>query len=576
MEPQAIQSTSKTPAIQWHGLDFLSALSAYKENLHFGNYRSQEWTLFRLACLARQAKLANNFHELLVLHHVQGFQPLPHQVETARQVLQRMRGRAILADEVGLGKTIEAGLILKEYMLRQMVRKALILVPASLVLQWTRELNQKFNISCFAQRNHWSWSEYDIVVASLDTAKRLPHKDIIMAQPWDMLIVDEAHKLKNPKTKNWQTVNQIPNKFMILLTATPLQNSLKELHTLVTLLKPGYLGDPTVFAKEHARPEKNTSDMAQLREQVSRVMIRNRRIDGETNLPPRKVRSVSLTLGAKERELYDAVHRFLKDQYRERKSQRASLLPLITLQREICSSPYAAMMTLEKMLKRSRSGRTQATIRDLLALAESIPTYTKVERVLKLIPEIGDKCVVFTEYRATQDFLLFMLRRQGISAVPFRGGFGRGKKDWMKDLFSRKVQVLVATESGGEGINLQFCHHMINFDLPWNPMRLEQRIGRIHRLGQNHEVHILNFATEDTIEAHIVHLLQEKIRLFEMVIGNLDSIVGESVGNGDFEKQILEWSLTSETPEEFGEKLSTYGDQVLCAVQSRTESESLE
>ncbi len=129
--------------------------------------------------------------------------------------------------------------------------------------------------------------------------------------------------------------------------------------------------------------------------------------------------------------------------------------------------------------------------------------------------------IIFTEYRATQLYLQWFLKQHGISSVPFRGGFKRGKKDWMRELFQKHAQVLIATEAGGEGINLQFCHHVINFDLPWNPMRLEQRIGRVHRLGQTEDVHIYNFATKDTVEEHILKLLYEKINLFERVIGRI-------------------------------------------------------
>ncbi|QQE76986.1 DEAD/DEAH box helicase [Alicyclobacillus sp. SO9] len=563
MEPQETRLDSPVPEIVWQDNHLISALTAYKENDYLGNTSSDLWSLFQLAVSARKAQLASHFDELLTLDHIDGFKPMRHQIETAQKVLQQLHGRAILADEVGLGKTIEAGLILKEYMLRQMVKKALILVPASLVLQWTRELSQKFNIRCFAQRNEWSWSEHDIIIASLDTAKREPHREIVLQQSWDLVIIDEAHKLKNTKTKNWQMVNQIPNKFMLLLTATPIQNNLKELHTLVTLLKPGHLGNPVAFQKEHLQSSRVPKDAALLKEQVGHVMIRNRRMDGETNLPPREVQSIPIRLGADERELYDAVQVFLKEEYEERQQTRASVLPLITLQREICSSPYAAMITLQKMLKRAKSEQRIEALQRLMAMAEKVGSYTKVNRVLELLQQIDDKCIVFTEYRATQDFLLYLLRKNGISAVPFRGGFGRGKKDWMKDLFARKMQVLVATESGGEGINLQFCHHMINFDLPWNPMRLEQRIGRIHRLGQQENVHIYNLSTEDTIEEHIVHLLQEKIKMFELVIGDLDFIVGDIEIGDKFDKQVLDWVMTSNSKADLQEKLDTYGNQLL-------------
>jgi SNF2 family DNA or RNA helicase len=564
-------SNMLTPPILGDSQEVQTAFHEYLTNLTSAlpsSNREAEWDLFRLLATAVQARLANDFDDLLALEHVQGFTPLPHQVETARRVLQELRGRAILADEVGLGKTIEAGLVLKEYVLRGLVRKALILVPASLVLQWTRELNEKFRINCFAQRNEWSWSEHDIIVASLDTAKREPHRSVVLSQPWDMLIVDEAHKLKNPRTKNWQMVNQIPNKFLLLLTATPMQNDLRELHTLVTLLRPGHLGSSRQFTAEHVDSPRSAKQPAHLRRQVAHVMIRNRRMDGATTLPPRHVRSVPLTLSPGERELYDSVQTFLRAQYQARSDSRSSVLPLITLQREICSSPYAAMVTMERMMKRSKDLALKQTLQELIHLAERVETYTKIEKVLDMLEEIDDKCVIFTEYRATQDFLLYMLRKRGISAVPFRGGFGRGKKDWMKDLFARKMRVLVATESGGEGINLQFCHHMINFDLPWNPMRLEQRIGRIHRLGQTYEVYIHNLSTQDTIEAHIVELLQEKIRMFEMVIGELDYIVGEHKLGDRFDRTVLDIAMTSQDDAQLRQRLHAFGEEILSHLES--------
>ncbi|WP_273365490.1 DEAD/DEAH box helicase [Alicyclobacillus herbarius] len=560
-----VDTSQNTPPIYDDGTtmeqDFLQFLSSLPDT----SQRASEWVLFELQTAAVTARMAQGFDELMALEHVHGFTPLPHQVETARRVLRDLRGRAILADEVGLGKTIEAGLILKEYLLRGLVRKALILVPASLVLQWTRELNEKFRISCFAQRNEWTWTEHDIIVASLDTAKREPHRTAVVGQSWDLVIIDEAHKLKNPRTKNWQMVNQIPNKFLLLLTATPMQNDLRELHTLVTLLRPGHLGNSREFSQAFLESPRSAKQPATLREQVADVMIRNRRRDGSTSLPPRHVRSIPLTLSPEERTLYDSVQTFLRSQYRIRAAGRGSVLPLITLQREICSSPYAAMVTMERMVKRSKDEALQRTLQELIHMAEGIQTYTKVNTVLEMLQEIDDKCVIFTEYRATQDFLLYMLKRHGISAVPFRGGFGRGKKDWMKDLFARKVQVLVATESGGEGINLQFCHHMINFDLPWNPMRLEQRIGRIHRLGQTQQVYIHNLSTENTIEAHIVDLLQEKIRMFEMIIGELDYIVGDHKLGPDFDRRVMDIAMTSEDETQLRERLQEFGDDILNA-----------
>lgn len=545
---------------------FQAYLEAQSSSKAEGKAECTEWQLFQLGMTANQARLATNFDTFIVLDHLRGFTPLPHQLETATRVMRELRGRAILADEVGLGKTIEAGLVLKEYMLRGLVRKALILAPASLVLQWSRELHDKFGILAAAQKNEWTWEANDVIVASIDTAKRAPHHDYVINTQWDMLIVDEAHKLKNPRTKNWQMVNQIPNKFTLLLTATPIQNRLQELHTLITLLRPGQLGNSDEFAAEHMESARVPKEVGVLKDRLSRVMIRNRRRDGGTTLPDRHVEVVPLTLSDGERQVYDALQGYLRTEYQSRKARKISMLPLITLQREICSSSYAAMITLDKMLKRASDDATKTSLQTLIHLAESVTTYTKVEKVLEMLEQIDDKCVIFTEYRATQDFLLYMLRKKGVPAVPFRGGFGRGKKDWMKELFAKKMKVLVATESGGEGINLQFCHHMINFDLPWNPMRLEQRIGRIHRLGQTSEVYIYHLSTLNTIEAHMVNLLQEKIRMFEMVIGELDTVLADQKFGNPFEEQILHIAMTSDSEEDLHRKLEEYSDQWMSVV----------
>ncbi|HJV32080.1 MAG TPA: helicase-related protein, partial [Bacillales bacterium] len=167
----------------------------------------------------------------------------------------------------------------------------------------------------------------------------------------------------------------------------------------------------------------------------------------------------------------------------------------------------------------------QEQIQNLITKVEHVQHNSKADKALEIIQKVNDKVIIFTEYRATQLYLQWFLKQHGITSVPFRGGFKRGKKDWMRELFQKHAQVLIATEAGGEGINLQFCNHIINFDLPWNPMKLEQRIGRIHRLGQEKDVMIYNFAIKDTVEEHILKLLYEKIDLFEKVIGELDDIL---------------------------------------------------
>lgn len=248
-----------------------------------------------------------------------------------------------------------------------------------------------------------------------------------------------------------------------------------------------------------------------LQQELSKIMIRNRRGDGNVEFKKRIVKNITLTLSPEEQALYDGVTDFIRSQYEQNQSQPSNTLALVTLQREVCSSRDAVFITLVNMFKKTEENSpVRAKIWELVERIRSIQANTKAETVLNLIREIDDKVIIFTEYRASQEYLLNYLRENKITAVPYRGGMNRGKKDWMMDLFRTRAQVLVATEAGGEGINLQFCHHMINFDLPWNPMRVEQRIGRVHRLGQTDDVRIYNLSTRNTIEEHILNLLHEK------------------------------------------------------------------
>ena len=481
------------------------------------------WEIFNLAVEVEKHTVIPKFEGLLAPEHLSHLTPLPHQLEVAKQVVENMNGKAILADEVGLGKTIEAGLILKEYMIRGLVKKVLILVPASLVTQWASELTSKFFIPAITQRKSYVWEQCDVVISSIDTAKRSPHREIIYKQDYDLVIIDEAHKLKNNKTKNYEFVQNLKKKFCLLLTATPIQNRISEIFNLVSLLKPGHLGSETDFYNKYKKDSRSLDDDQYLKELVNKVMIRNRRADTGIEWTKRIVETISIEFSEKERELYDAVSSFGQGNAIMNKSQFSCL----TLQREACSSRESVYYTLKNMLQKEEndSQAFHQQIGQLISLVEAVDTNSKAEKALELIKEINDKVIIFTEYRATQVFLQWFLKQHGITSVPFRGGFKRGKKDWMRELFKNNAQVLIATEAGGEGINLQFCSHIINYDLPWNPMRLEQRIGRIHRLGQEKDVKIYNFAIKGTVEEHVMKLLYEKIHLFEKVIGELDDIL---------------------------------------------------
>ncbi|NQX66317.1 DEAD/DEAH box helicase [Paenibacillus alba] len=523
-----------------------------------------DWTLYQLAYESEESRLISTFDEMQCLVHLGQLEPMAHQIDTAKRVLNEMRGRAILADEVGLGKTIEAGLILKEYMIRGLVRKTLILVPASLVLQWVRELNSKFGIPAVAHKKAYMWQQSDIIVASMDTAKRDPHREIVMGLEYDMLIVDEAHKLKNKKTTNYTFVNELRKKYCLLLTATPVQNDLKELYNLITLLKPGQLGIQSSFKSNYVVGKRTPKNEVQLQQELSKVMIRNRRGDGGVHYTKRVVKNIPLTLSHDEQALYDGVTNFVRSRYEESAGDLSSMLSLITLQREVCSSRDAVFITLVNLFKKTaEDSPVRPKIWELVELIRSIKANTKAETTMKLVQDINDKVIIFTEYRASQEYLLNYLKEHKITAVPYRGGMNRGKKDWMMDLFRNRVQVLVATEAGGEGINLQFCHNMINFDLPWNPMRVEQRIGRVHRLGQQHDVNIYNLSTNNTIEEHILSLLHEKINMFEMVIGQLDTILEKIEKKGSLETSLFRMVMESRSKDDIRKKMDQLADTII-------------
>ncbi|WP_100331546.1 DEAD/DEAH box helicase [Bacillus xiapuensis] len=481
------------------------------------------WPLFQSALKMETRMMVTNFEGLLAPSFLPGLTPLPHQLEAARKVIEEMNGKAILADEVGLGKTIEAGLVLKEYLIRGLVKKVLILAPASLVSQWASELNNKFLIPAVAQKKAYAWDQYDIVISSIDMAKRSPHKEKIYEQEYDLVIIDEAHKLKNHKTKNYQFVRHLQKKFCLLLTATPIQNKLDEMFHLVSLLKPGHLGNEVQFAERFKKGDRQVQNHQHLTALMNKVMIRHRRQDTGVEWTARKVETIQVSFSDSERKLYDAIGHFS----RQLPDGLMNSFSLLTLQREACSSKEAVFLTLKNMAQKWRKETDDwpKEFAGILSQLEAVQQNSKANKALELVQSIGDKVIIFTEYRATQLYLQWFFKQHGISSVPFRGGFKRGKKDWMKELFKNHAQVLIATEAGGEGLNLQFCHHLINFDLPWNPMRLEQRIGRIHRFGQTKDVHIYNFCIEHTIEDRMLKLLYEKINLFKLAIGELDDIL---------------------------------------------------
>ncbi|MEK4229645.1 DEAD/DEAH box helicase [Solibacillus sp. FSL H8-0538] len=481
------------------------------------------WTLYNMSYEVVKNNLIADFSGLQSPKYLSNLTPLAHQLEVAERVIQRMNGKAILADEVGLGKTIEAGLILKEYLVRGLVKKALILAPASLINQWVEELNQKFYIPAIPYKKNTAIEHYDVLVMSMDTAKKSPHRERIVAQDYDMIIIDEAHKLKNHKTLIYEFVQSLKKKFCLLLTATPVQNDVFELFYLISLLKPGHLGNYETFQSAFSATKHDLEHDDYLKELVNQVMVRNRRQDTGIEWTNRRVQIIPIHFTKEEKEVYDMIL-----ELKNMSSVFSGSFSMITLQKEMCSSKEATCLTLEKMREKCVDQKEIDYVEEVIQKLMALVINSKAEKALEIITQANDKVIIFTEYRATQLYLQWYLHTNGISSVLFNGKFNKSKRDWMKQLFKERDQVLIATESGGEGINLQFCHHVINYDLPWNPMKLEQRIGRVHRLGQQHDVHIYNLAIQDTIEKDILELLNIKIDVFEKVVGDLDDILSRS------------------------------------------------
>jgi len=474
---------------------------------------------------------AESFDRLLSLEQAAGLLRLSHQEETARKVLTTFLGRALLADEVGLGKTIEAGLVLSEYRLRGRVRRALVLTPPTLVAQWREELRAKFAIETRGTGDAAPWDGDGVVVASLATARSDRHREAVVERPWDLVIVDEAHTLKNHRTESYALVERLRTRFLLLLTATPVENRVEELYNLVSLLRPGHLGGRAEFVRRFADGgQRSEAGRAELRTLLAEVMVRNTRALSGVMLPPRFARTLLVEPGAEEHGLYEVLMHVLRSlAVAGRHRQLLSLL----LQ-EAGSSPLAVRGTLERLLG---EGTLPEPIRDALVgameLAGRATGSEKASALLRALATAPGPAVVFTRFRGTLGFLAEVLGQAGVRFERLDGDVPVAARSAAVDR-CREGGVLLATDVGSEGLNLQFCHRLVNFDLPWNPMRIEQRIGRLHRIGQTEPVEVLNLCLAGSIEERILRVLDERINLFELVVGEVEMILGYLESGRDF------------------------------------------
>lgn len=499
---------------------------------------------FARLLVAERLGLTRGFQTLMSLSAAHDLEQYPFQIDAVKRVLREMRGRAILADEVGLGKTIEAGLILKEYALRGLVRRALILTPVSLMSQWREELRHKFEIPAEIYARGERWDEHPWLIASIDTAKTEKHREGIAAADFDLVIVDEAHRLRNHLTQGWKFIDALSPKYLLLLTATPVQNDLRELYNLVTLVRPGQLGTYREFRKRFMQRgnKRLPKDPRSLAEMLSTTMVRTSRSSTSIVFPKREVRINEFEMSPPERRLYDGVSGLVRETLAAADPEERSRwhFLLLLLQKEMGSSAPSAVRTLERAEKLFPKSGLGKTLRKLIDLGHAIDHHSKLDGLLEILRSSeDDKVLVFTQFRSTLEFLQTELQAAGFDPEVFHGSLSAAAKDQAIERFKKKKRILLSTEAGGEGRNLQFCRTVVNYDLPWNPMRIEQRIGRVHRLGQTRDTRIWNFTSRETVEDYVLSILHEKIAMFELVIGEMDMVLGQWSERDNFEQEVF-------------------------------------
>ncbi len=578
-------------------------------------------------------------------------EPKPHQIDAALFALQTpfLRG-VIMADEVGLGKTIEAGIVVSQYWAERK-RSILIVTPSSLRQQWRQELFEKFLIPASILDTKSkdtllapsSTGQTDVLICSYEFAQRY---ESTLLRSWDLIVADEAHRLRNHWTGKGKTAEAMSHIFAgahkcVLLTATPLQNKLEELYGIVSVFDPDYFYSLDAFRERYIKSGVlgNGDDLA---DRVATISKRTLRRDAEKyiHFTKRNPLTVEFTPSEEERKLYRLVNEYLqRDELFAFKGSQRHLAALI-IRKRLGSSTYAVSSTLERISNRleaealegvtrsnsgkiitvdfepedltdeeleeaeviefgppssevaaSNSQRTAsmlaevAELREYADLARSITVNQKavklaeaIDRGFARLRELGapEKAIIFTDSTKTQEYIARSLKAdgKGDGIVLFNGSNDGPEqsaiyKAWLEknngsdlitgiasadrrkalvDYFRDIGKIMIATEAAAEGINLQFCSMLVNYDLPWNPQRVEQRIGRIHRYGQKFDVVVANFSNKGNIaEQRILELLSNKFKLFSSVFGASDEVLGAIEDGFDFEKKISEILNSSRT-----------------------------
>ena len=517
---------------------------------------------------------------------------LEHQLNAAHQALFGMDGGALFADEVGLGKTIEVGIVLKEMAVRGTHQSVLLLTPAQLATQWREELRSKFGLAFASSTDNdfEGFASHDRIVASIDTAKAERFRDAVTDRDWDVVVLDEAHYVRNDDTERWALLDELSYEYAFFATATPVQNDITDLYNIVNLLRPGALGTEAEFAQRYVTDEATgeVANAGALQRELGEVMIRNKRDDTAIDFTHRQIKTNTLTPTEGERALYEAVTDYVRTHYAEEGAQH---LVLLTLQKEVVSSPWAVLGTVEGWLagdgersggeasvedaaiglESERGGESQAEaeagaeidaedregercsltaaereqLEEIERLANAIGETSKQRYLREIVTQASEsvekgRVIVFTQFRATQRGIVRAIEELGVPVHAVNGSHPSTKKDEIVGEFEERGGVLVTTDSISEGRNMQFCNLLVNYDLPWNPMSVEQRIGRIDRIGQDREVFVFNLALEDTVEEYVLEKLYGKIDLFTQTVGDLKDVLSTMERSGtDFENDVF-------------------------------------
>ena len=488
-----------------------------------------------------------------------------HQVTTCKRFLEEMAGTVLVADEVGLGKTMVAGLLISDLCARVDQCNILILVPPNLRRQWANKLKGFFDLKMVTDLGPLSLEtarHATILLLSLDKAKGKKEssamREVLLDRQWDLLVVDEAHQCRNEESIRHKFVFSIRATRRLLLTATPVQNSGYDIYSLSNLLLPGFFGQKSVFTEQHMATERTLRDSQAIQDQLNSLLIRNLR--NKTGLPFAE-REPPITVRVKdfkpeESQTYDRLLSILKGIYNRHLGSSAAIhlpsgqethvsqfvLIAMLLLREMASHPLAAVETLRTALraKVEEMSKISRDDSDLKNLDEFIKHYTrqkwdvahhsKSEKLVQLACELidsGHKFVIYVNYHITHDIVsrLVAKARPKTNVLAYHGKLNQDRKDKVLERFREEPEAcLISTDCGGEGLDMEFADTVVNYDFPWNPMRLEQRIGRVDRFGQEAKtVRIYNFLTEGTVEEYVQIVLTRKIKECRAVLGEFTS-----------------------------------------------------